>query len=446
MEHAIKNKIEDDLYATLIFIFNLPSSFVKLTDQKDDLNKLNKSLLKGIAITNKDYSDIKKSIRNKLFELIKIDLFPEETDSKINLFFMSKLVEKLRKYDVQEILLNEIAEELINFQSSLNKQIKAEPKIKKMIGAGISNDEDDVEICKNTKKSANDTYIVTDNKIGKKYYAKTFDEAMSIGGKLNPNELFLYKVMEYTGFGPKTNFLIEAGSSSKGKSSIYKGNFILTEDVCQLGQEFFLDLEENRTQLTNFAIADSKKFAVEISAAVALTDILSVTDVFGKNVQNYGVVGNANNPSDYKIQFVDHQPDLGNGLFSTLKEEEKLLYSPRESLPKKYPTKVDNTKELTPLAELALKSKGGEFVKKAIQDEVYERIFMEQKNKNNIPLEKAIDMAYEDVKKIINVAGVNFVNNAVVNYLDKYIEKIKNNTKTYYISVGKSSQATEKNV
>jgi hypothetical protein len=240
--------------------------------------------------------------------------------------------------------------------------------------------------------------------------------------------------MEYTGYGPRTNFLVESGSSSAGKSSIFKGNFILTEDVRGPGQEFFLDTDNNRDILSQFAKSDLKRFAIEISAASALTDILSISDVFGQNARNYGIVGNTDNPDKYRLQFIDHQPNPGNGLFSTLREEEKVAYSPRESLPKKY-----GLRKLTPLTDLAIESKGGEFTKKAIQNEVYEKLFNQQENQGTL-LENAIKQAREDVVKLTISASINFVDNAVIDYLDKYIEKINRNIETYQKSVEKFSQ------
>ncbi len=430
---------EYDLYDNLVFVFTLPKAFKDLSqEQKDRIGKLNSDLVgqQARTLNNREYSSINQQLKHKLFEAIRNDLFPEETDiGTISRFFFTRLGEKLEQKKVENSLIGLISGEAVNFLSDLNKQIKAEPKIKAMmVRGGIAKFEDDLEVSKNEVKSASNTYIVVNRENSKKYYAKTFDTTVSFNGKLNPNELFIYKVMEYTGYGPKTNFLVEPGSSSAGQSSIFKGNFILTEDVCGPSQEFFLDVEDNKDTLTEFAQHDRKKFAIEISSAAALTDILSIADVFGQNAKNYGVVGNPNNLKDYRLQFIDHQPNPGNGLFSTFREEEKLAYSPRESLPRKYINK------LTPLTELALESRVGEFAKRAIQEEVHEKLFCQQDDQSTL-LESAIRRAKEDVMSLVEKANINFVDNAVADHLDKYIEKIHGNIETYKKSIGKTSQA-----
>jgi hypothetical protein len=181
-----------------------------------------------------------------------------------------------------------------------------------------------------------------------------------------------------------------------------------------------------------FARHDQRKFAVEMSAAAALTDVLSVADVFGQNAKNYGIVGDPGNPGEYRLQFVDHQPNPGNGLFSTLEEGERLAYSPRESLPKKF-----GERSLTPLTELAFQSRSGEFVKRAIQDEVHGKLFVQQEGEHDT-LENSIRRAKDDVARLVASAPVNFADDAMP-ILESYIAKIQDNIVTYKRSVGKAT-------
>jgi hypothetical protein len=237
--------------------------------------------------------------------------------------------------------------------------------------------------------------------------------------------------MEYVNYGPKTVFLIEEGLSSAGKSSIFQGNFILTEDVRVNKKEFFMDIEENNDEIRKFFEHDNKKFAVEISAAVALTDILSISDVFGHNPKNYGIVGDPDDPSEFSLQFVDHQPNEGNGLFSVFDEKQILNYSPRESL-----LRHDRSRESSPLSRLALESRCGDFVKSSIQEDVYQRLFHEQ-NDGMLLLESAILRAESDVMELVVSTNINFVENAADNYLKKYVKKIETNIEIYRKSIGK---------
>ena len=130
---------------------------------------------------------------------------------------------------------------------------------------------------------------------------------------------------------------MKVGSSSYGDTC--GGNFILTRNVGKgEGVKFLLDKEENK-EVFEAILSNSEKFAVEISAAAAINDIVALWDTF-KNSGNYGVVFYNNSfvnlaksieenkqleeskkidiskIEDYKIIFIDHLPKGRNGILS----------------------------------------------------------------------------------------------------------------------------------
>jgi hypothetical protein len=152
-------------------------------------------------------------------------------------------------------------------------------------------------------------------------------------------------------------------TSSSSRGTISRGNFILTRNLGkEEGVNFLLDDEENK-ELFGKIFSNSKKFAIEISAAAAINDIIALWDTF-KNSGNYGVVFYNNSLKklvdsiakneqkeeskktditeieDYKIMFIDHLPNAGNGILSRLhsykvKSDERYnstTYSPRERI------------------------------------------------------------------------------------------------------------------
>lgn len=289
-----------------------------------------KSFDKRVTLTAKNYDRIRYDVKSALFSRVKSALFPGNIDNiEIAMDLPTRLKTKLEDSDVSDHAIDKVIDSL----GDLNKQVPSESRIKAMmVSQGLAIDENDLVICKNEATSANNTYIVNCKNSGDRYYAKSFDGEMSLNGKINQNELFIYKVMQYLDYGPTTEFLVKLGSSSGGHVGIYTGNFILTKDVATDGRKFFLDKTENEPYFRACAGSlggdgssgggvSSTKFAVEISAAAALVDILSLTDVFGENPCNYGIVGNPEQPSEYKLQFVDCQyvenrSSLGRGCLS----------------------------------------------------------------------------------------------------------------------------------
>jgi hypothetical protein len=151
-------------------------------------------------------------------------------------------------------------------------------------------------------------------------------------------------------------------SASSSHGTIFSGNFILTRNLGNgEGVNFLLDDEENK-ELLGKILSNSKKFAIEISAAAAINDIVALWDTF-KNSGYYGIVfynnslenlvgriaddeenniksNDISEMEDYKIVFIDHLANAGNGIISQLysykvksdKRYNSTTYSPRESL------------------------------------------------------------------------------------------------------------------
>jgi hypothetical protein len=463
-------EISRGLYHDLVFVFGLPQAFSSSsTEQKTRINSIWSLLGKeGDPFANVDYSTACRSMKKGLFARALKNLLPGNQDAT---FFLLPLSVMLGKVTDNESLKDQILEAASGFVGALCRQRLSAPKIKSgMVSKGLAKSVDDLFVEINDTASANDTYIVTNKKNGKRYYAKTFDSTIALeGGIPSPLEMFIYPVMQYLGLGPEAEFLFEPNSSIFYYDC--ENNFILTRDVRGAGQEFFLDIEENKTNLTKLAVGDgsdaaTRKFAVEISAAAALVDILSITDVFGKNGRNYGLVASttpdATKQSEYKFQFIDYWPSE-NGLFTRLKESEKQTYSPRNSLFKKHPSKANGSKNLSPLTELALatrKSSNSGFAKAEIQDDVYQRLFRAQSNGKTL-LEDAISQARDDVVQLILGSQIendlellkadsqakddfgNLISEKVaftrlaITHLDNYIKRITKNIGTYHLSTSR---------
>ena len=100
-------------------------------------------------------------------------------------------------------------------------------------------------------------------------------------GRIHPNELFAYKILEHSGFGPKTWFLIKSFSSSGCYDSIYKRNYIMTEDVGGQDCVFLRDLESEINEELFNSINKDNKYASLISLAASINQILSLADTLG---------------------------------------------------------------------------------------------------------------------------------------------------------------------
>jgi hypothetical protein len=415
------------LYDDLVFIVGLSPNLKQLGfagEERVDSIHANLFSKKAGKFTARNYAGICDRIKKGLVDCAKKDLFPDELDKKkIAMTFSTSLTSQLVSMGVT----THVKDKVIDSLRKLNAEISPPDRIRHMMLRQELARPEDLDIIPNTATSASDTYIVTNKSNGERWYAKSFDGEMSDGGKLSPNEMFLYKVMEYVGYGPKAKFLVHSGSSTGGSVGIYKGNFILTEDVAVDGQEFFLDKEKHEGNMKIFADHNPREFAIEVSAASLLTDIFSVYDAFGQNTGNYGIVGDPTGPSKYRLQFVDHQARPENESF-LLNPDDRLSYSPRLSFFRK--ADQFHNKQLPPLARLALQGKSHGITKESIRGEVCQRLFCEQDNGQSM-LENAISQARNDVETLVLDAETNFMANPMEK-LDAYIAKIHEKIAAYH--------------
>lgn len=150
-----------------------------------------------------------------------------------------------------------------------------------------------------------------------------------------------------------------------------------------------MDNEKNK-ELFKKIFWDSKNFAIEISAAASINDIVALWDTF-HNAGNYGVAFHNNSlekliankaldTRDFKLMFIDHLPNARNGVLTQLnlykiRKDEKYQttpYSPRNSLINSIHEKPQT------LIELAKNSKEKGFSKQKIIKDVYQRICNDQ--------------------------------------------------------------------
>lgn len=252
------------------------------------------------------------------------------------------------------------------------------------------------------------------------WFVKTFSKDLHTKGLIDPNELFLYKILEYIELGPEVKFLIQLGSSSQGNlSSIITGNYIMTKSVpYDKEYDFFLD-DEDCSDLIK-TISNQKEFASMMSSSIVVCDILSAYDVFGYNPYNYGITTNKNF-TDYNLKIIDHLPDANNGIFTNLFYNKELSYSPRLKLYEKI-TGNNQIKKDNPIIKAAIESRKI-YSKKEIEKDVSEKI--EKLLKTDV-----VNSAFKDIEKLIEIYSVNFVKNGL-GLLKIYKEKIFRNIETY---------------
>lgn len=395
----------DHVLHRLLLAFELPKTF-KAFRELDETQRASFSELGVNAVSAKNYkpSDCHKKILAETKDLL-VRLNPEAFASTLP----SILETELLRRGVVRSKVGEISGQMLEHISDENRAIKGVDRIQHLARQqGLQVE----EITENPAKGANPSFTAMVN--GTKHYIKTCsdDAVLASNGKVDPNELLVYKVMEYMNFGPKTNFLFGKYSSAAGRSSVSRGNYIMTEDLNQNGDHLLLDLEENKEAFEQ-ALTD-RGFTVELSAASALNDILSLTDTFGRNTRNYGLVERSDGSKT--IQFVDHLPNANNGLFS-LMDFNPATYSPRDSLQKR--SNLFKADEHSAFKQL--EPNRSSFQRLIVQRDVDSRL---------APLSDAIARAESDVRGLMRNYSENFVEGADVR-MSSYMEKITRNRATY---------------
>jgi hypothetical protein len=329
-------------------------------------------------------------------------------------------------YDSCRPVRKEITSEFYSFQSNADKIERATVRIVRMMRRqGVVDNKEKINVSQNFSNSENETYIVTIAQPEKQFYLKTFsDNAYFLGeetdGKIHPNELLPYMVFEGKAFAPKTYFLIEHDIDDEGNLDAYKENYIMTEDVTKKGSRFILaaDLSE---ECDIEKLISTKAFAIEISAALLMDSLLSLSDTFGANNKNFGLVFN-DRKKTYAIQLIDHMPNANNGPFSIMKiyQEEKNNYSPR--------TLFSGRKRKT-FFSLAAATSCQQVSQDLIRQAVDERVFDEKKGCYD-DFATTLNDAEARILQLITDYRANFVTNAAKK-LKQYCDKIRDNVAVY---------------
>jgi len=192
-------------------------------------------------------------------------------------------------------------------------------------------DESAVEV--NHNAGVNRGFVVS-MKDGSKKFVKNFADDSATAGKIDPNELIVYKILEYMQVGPATDFLIL--QYSIGHGTAIRGNFIATDDLNTAGWTFYLDSSEH-VDLFLRALSTSFIANVELSVLATVNDVLLLSDTFGQNPGNYGLLHrtDANGSDEYRFMAVDHMPFTNNATFPPYRFTQGEVYSPRASVQKR---------------------------------------------------------------------------------------------------------------
>jgi hypothetical protein len=340
--------------------------------------------------------------------------------------------DSLKSSDIDKEIYGKIMGNVQLYFADMQRAVPHQKRIQTFLKNKFDTEIEEEDIKPNGDKGKNDGFIV--NMDDKKYFIKTCagKEVLGLGnddGKIHPSELFVYKVMEYTGFGPKAQFLIQSYSSFGNSTKVAHGNYIMTEMVPNLHH----DKEEEKEVFARFISSDNKDSAVNLSSASLLSDLLSLIDVFAENPGNYGIT---TENKDSKLQFVDHLPG-NNGYFGSVKGDvDKLAqYSPR--------TRLQNRCKTTTSVNLQdLSASHGKWEKLAIAKDVNKRIFGDRDD-GTLPLGQAMQKAEKDIKSLMGQHPGNFTSKTVhdmdyneielssTKILDIYLRKINSNIATY---------------
>ena len=399
----------------LVLAFNLPASFHEFREMTEEQKKcfyeigIDGSSARAYAPT-KCQRALLRTIQSKLLEIVSMNnefFLPSDCVGRLRSELI-QLMNPTSKDEFQEKILP-ICNALLNHISEENIRIKAATRITNLAQRnGLSIE----EIEENSAKGINPSFKAIVN--GKKCYIKTCsnDPCFATNGFVDPNELLVYKIMEYTNFGPKTNFLFGSFSSADGRSSISRSNFIITEDLNQYGDTLLLDTECNYDEFQD-ALRD-RNFTIDLSAASILSDILSLADALRRNGHNYGLLIKAD--GSRTLQFVDHLPNANNGLFSNVSFD-PAQYSPRDYLQRR----CNQLSSAKYSAFQDLSSNREAFPRESIECEVAERLA-------NLP--QAIENAINDVRTLVIECKDNFVDDVELR-ISGYLNKIQKNVAVY---------------
>ena len=418
-----------DIIQKLLMISELPKTFKEFQNlDKEKRLELSKIEIIPDSINSvRDYklSEWKKNILGEAknyFEPIarqnSIIFMPNKIAGELERSLIEHYgINKVKEDQSTQNLLKTICTEMQNYLSNESDLIKGIDRVKNLLINNKIAPEVEIEIKENPDKGANDSFIAKIK--GETYYIKNCsDDSNILGetkGKVHPNELFVYKVMEYSGFGPEAEFLFGKYSSSGGCSSSYTGNYIMTKSLNEKDKNFLIDNEENQQEFKK--ALQNEDFSVDLSTASILNDLLSLTDTFGRNTRNYGLlIDNSKQKTEYSLKFVDHLPNANNGLFS-LSDFKPELYSPREVIQKK--SNQLDTENYSAFKNLT------------DNRDLFKKVILDKKvNENLSNFKEIINKAQENIKDLIKQHPENFIEKAD-DVLNSYFNKIEKNLEVY---------------
>jgi hypothetical protein len=138
--------------------------------------------------------------------------------------------------------------------------------------------------------------------------------------KINPKELFVYKLLEHTKLGPKANFLFRESAEGKpGCDADERFCFISTIDLrySKVKKEklFAADHLIDSVKQTNDVLIwkealNNEQFKEEFMAFNILSDLFTIKDTYRANSDNYGCVATKDvTGMKYKLKVIDHYID-----------------------------------------------------------------------------------------------------------------------------------------
>jgi hypothetical protein len=255
--------------------------------------------------------------------------------------------------------------------------------------------------------------------------------------KINPKELFVYKVLEHAHFGPKTKFILKSYTTT-GRSGARIG-YITTMDVehtkfsAEKSKQFTVDLftlDEDDPEIEAEwveAFAD-EAFRSELLSLSMLDDVLLLQDTFQDNPGNYGVL-KITGPAGltrYKPRLIDHLPYSRraetNGYtfcYTSRKDaqanfERKVLGSKRKHESRGKSTICGNLVEREPISF------------STVAGNAYERLVTGKQGKASSSIQDAVRLAYEEISSLVQTNPTVFIESAQVK-LAEYMAKIKGN-------------------
>lgn len=416
---------------------------IKIYKDQSSVNEECDKLYNEFKIERINKSSSKIALEILINQLLTIFYKQPEFKDKMPYEITSELADLIRNSDFNKQnpnfikLIMDIAN---NVQANFVKNETHEKRIKEYLQKDFGYEEDEI-IIKPTGLGKNSSFIVnTPN--GKKFVkvcGYNLVGLSTIDGKIHPNELFLYKTLEYLNFGPKTNFLMHNRASgsltTNSPTVIAHGNYIMTDEV----PNFFLYTNEqdkekiNTNHYMEFKNSNNKEDAVELSSAALLKDLLSISDVYPNNGENYGISKIDNKT---KFMFIDHIPGT-NGVFSgeNLEKDKIDQYSPREYI------RSSDYSNLNDLSESYKK-----WQKFTLAKEVNKRIFEGGENSKDIIC--AVNHAKKDIEGLIDKYPDNFAEfttesgneidskTKLQGYVNKITKNIENYKQTKYAKIG----------